>query len=67
MLVFKLKTDFYFFEKSNFQMGVLEFFNAEQNFEKFDEVPEKFHFEKNDKPFQQKAIVDFTVKSFYGS
>ena len=47
-------------------MGVLEFFNAEQNFEKFDEVPEKFHFEKNDKPFQQKGIVDFTVKSFYG-
>ena len=47
-------------------MGVLEFFNAEQNFEKFDEVPEDSHFEKNDQPFQQKGIVDFTVKSFYG-
>ena len=46
MLVFKLKTDFYFFEKSNFQIGVLEFFNAEQKFEKFDEVPENSHFEK---------------------
>ena len=42
-------------------MGVLEFFNAEQNFEKFDEVPEHSHFEKNDKSLQQKG----TVKSFY--
>jgi len=55
MLVFKLKTDFYFFEKSNFQIGVLEFFNDEQNFEKF-EVPEHSHFEKNDPSFQQKGI-----------
>ena len=54
MLVFKLKTDFYFFEKSNFQIGVLEFFNDEQNFEKF-EVPENYKpDEKNDKSFQQK-------------